>query len=75
MVLTLLDFIHRFIKINVHDIPLTETDFHVTVTVLSNIRMPVVQGWGPLTSWYRVEDGTNNITFHRLQVHMHTFMH
>jgi len=41
-----------------HDIPLTETDFRVTVTVLNSNRLPMVQGWGPLTSWYRVEDGT-----------------
>lgn len=58
LVLTLLDFLHRFIKINMHDIPLTETDFHVTVTVLNSNRLTMVQGWGPLTSWYRVEDGT-----------------
>jgi len=41
-----------------HDIPLTETDFHVTVTVLNSNCLPTVQGWLPLTSWYRVEDGT-----------------
>ena len=45
-----------------HDIPLTETDFHVTVTVLDSNRLPMVQGLGPLTSWYRVEDGTEQNT-------------
>lgn len=45
-----------------HDIPLTETDFHVTVTVLNSNRLPTVQGWGPLSSWYRVEDGTEQNT-------------
>jgi hypothetical protein len=74
MVLTLLHFMYRFIKINVLDIALRETDFHVTVTVLNNNHMPMVQGWVPLTPWYRVEDGTKNVKFHRLQVHMHTFM-